>query len=208
MMPQTSAEMNANNNSPRNVISIHINKEYLMPEDEKFLNGWEKWSLKDIIAIFNSANWRFRLAASGYFGEIVFLKLLEAANNPNIPFEMIEKVVRNILQTSIGLTGDNVFGTTGFQHGDQVICDFFKEFVKHGENDVRYYSLIYEMLTYQTVRNRSFPLGYRARRGTGWNEEVFVKLPSEMQKQLTNESFYTDGGNKCYALLSDASISM
>ena len=208
MMPQTSAEMNANNNSPRNVISIHINKEYLMPEDEKFLNGWEKWSLKDIIAIFNSANWRFRLAASGYFGEIVFLKLLEAANNPNIPFEMIEKVVRNILQTSIGLTGDNVLGTTGFQHGDQVICDFFKEFVKHGENDVRYYSLIYEMLTYQTVRNRSFPLGYRARRGTGWNEEVFVKLPSEIQKQLSKESFYTEGGSECNSLLSDASISM
>ena len=77
-MSQTSAEMNANTNPPEYVISIHINKEYLMPEDEAFLNGWEKWSLEDIIPIFNSANWRFRLAASGYFGEIVFLKLLEA----------------------------------------------------------------------------------------------------------------------------------
>ena len=52
------------------------------------------------------------------------------------------------------------------------------------------------MLTYQTVRNRSFPLGYRARRDTGWNEEVFVKLPSEIQKQLSKESFYTEGGNE------------
>ena len=208
MMSQTIEEINVNTNPPTHIINIYINKEYLNPEDETFLNGWEKWSLEDIIPIFKCADWRFRLPASGYFGEIVFLKFMEAANNPNIPFEMIEKVVRNILQTSICLTDDNVFGTTGFQHGDQVICDFFKEFVKHGENDVRYYSLIYEMLTYQTVRNRSFPLGYRARRGTGWNEEVFVKLPSEIQKQLSKESFYTEGGSECNSLLSDASISM
>ena len=40
--------------------------------------------------------------------------------------------------------------------------DFFKEFVKHREDDTRYYNLIYEMLTYQTVHNKSFPLGFRA----------------------------------------------
>ena len=56
MMSKTSAEMKAKSNPPSHVISIHINKEYLMPEDEAFLNGWEKWSLKDIIPIFNSAN--------------------------------------------------------------------------------------------------------------------------------------------------------
>jgi len=101
MISQTSAEINANTNPPDHVISIHINKEYLMPEDEAFLNGWEKWSLDDIISIFNSANWRFRLAASGYFGEIVFLKLLEAANNPNITFELIEEVAHTILHTGM-----------------------------------------------------------------------------------------------------------
>ena len=131
MISQTSSEMNANTNPPEYVISIHINKEYLMPEDEAFLNGWEKWSLEDIIPIFNSANWRFRLAASGYFGEIVFLKLLEAAHNPNIPFELIEEVVHTILHTGMDYTGMNIFESTGFQYGDQVICDFFKEFVKH-----------------------------------------------------------------------------
>ena len=208
MISQTSSEMNANTNPPEYVISIHINKEYLMPEDEAFLNGWEKWSLEDIIPIFNSANWRFRLAASGYFGEIVFLKLLEAAHNPNIPFELIEEVVHTILHTGMDYTGMNIFESTGFQYGDQVICDFFKEFVKHAENDARYYNLIYEILTYQTTRNKSFPLGFRARRGTGWNEEVFAKLPSEMQRRLSNESFYTDGGNTCCALLSDASVGM
>ena len=162
--------------------------------------------MKNIIPIFNSADWRFLLAASGYFGEIVFLKLLEAANNPNIPFKLIEEVARTILHKSMNYTGSNVFESTGFQYGNQVICDFFKEFVKYGEIDARYYNLIYEMLTYQTTRNKSFPLGYRARRGTGWNEEVFAKLPSEMKKQLSKESFYTDGGNTCHALLSDASF--
>ena len=78
MMSQTSTEMKAKSNHPSHVII--------------FLNWWEKRSLEDIIPIFNSANWRFRLAASGYLGEIVFIKLLEAAKNPNIPFEMIKKL--------------------------------------------------------------------------------------------------------------------
>ena len=101
------------------------------------LRGWEKWSLKDIIPIFNSANWRFCLSASGYFGEIVFLKLLEGANNQNISFELIEEVVRTILRTKIGITSDNVFGLARFQYGAQVLCNFFKVFVKQGEKDVR-----------------------------------------------------------------------
>ena len=140
---------------------IRINKDYLgKNESKELLKGWEKWSLNDIIPIFNSVNWWFCLSASGYFGEIVFLKLLEAANNSNISFELIEEVVRTILRTKIGIISDNVFGLAGFQYGAQVVCNFFKEFVKHGGNDARYYNLIYEMLTYQTVLNKSFPLGF------------------------------------------------
>ena len=172
------------------------------------LKGWENWSLNDIIPIFNSANWQFCLSATGYFGEIVFLKLLEAVNNPNISFKLIEEVARTILLKKIGIISDNAFGITGSQFGAQVLCNFFKEFVKHGEKDARYYNLIYEMLTYQTVRNQSFPLGFRARRGTGWKEEVLAKLPSEMQERLSGESFYTNDDNKCYALQSDASFGM
>ena len=190
MMSQTSAEINANTYPLTHVIDIRINKEYLgTTQSEELLKGWEKWSLNDIIPIFNSANWRFCLSASGYFGEIVFLKLLEAANNPNISFELIEEIVRSILHKKIGIISDNVFGIAGFQYGNQVVCNFFKEFVKQGENDARCYNLIYEMLTYQTVCNKSFPLGFRARKDTGWDEEIFAKLPSEMQKQLSSESF-------------------
>ena len=140
MKSQTSADINANTNPLRHVIDISINKKYLgTTQSEELLKGWETQSLNDIIPIFNSANWRFCLSASGYFGEIVFLKLLEAANNPNISFELIEEVVHTILRTKIGIISDNVFGLAGFQYGTQVICNFFKEFVKYGENDVRYY---------------------------------------------------------------------
>ncbi len=83
-----------------------------MPEDEVFLKDWEKWSLEDIIPIFNSKNWKFRLAASGYFGEIIFLKLLEAANNPNIHFELIEEVSHTIFYKSMDYTGMNIFEST------------------------------------------------------------------------------------------------
>lgn len=47
--------------------------------------------------------------ASATFGEIVFLKLLETVNNPNIPFELIEKIVHTTLHTSMGCISDNTF---------------------------------------------------------------------------------------------------
>ena len=116
--------------------------------------------------------------------------------------------MRTILRTKIGIISDNVFGLAGFQYGSQVVCNFFKEFVKHGGNDARCCDLICGMLTCRTVSNKLFPLGFRARKGTGWDEEVFAKLPPEMQEQLGSESFYANDGDKCYALLSDASFGM
>lgn len=62
---------------------------------------------------------------------------MEGANNQNISFELIEEVVRTILRTKIGITSDNVFGLARFQYGAQVLCNFFKVFVKQGEKDVR-----------------------------------------------------------------------
>ena len=82
-------------------------------------------------------------------------------NNPDIPFEQIEKVVHNVLHTRIGFLSDHIFGLTDSTQGNQVICNFVKEFIKNGEKDSRYYNLIEEMLTYQIVRNEAFPLGHR-----------------------------------------------
>lgn len=185
------------------------NPEDFTSADVELLNGWKEWSLEDIIHRLNSTKWSACLGASGPFGEIVFLKLLEAANNPNIPFELIEKVVHITLRTRVDdIVSDNVFGMAGLFDGKQIICDFFKEFIKHGKNDDRYYNLIYEMLTYQTVEDTSLPLGYQIRKCTGWEGEVFAKLPAEIQEQLSGESFYANKGDTCYSLLSDASLGM
>ena len=199
-----------NSNPPACVLKVRMrNPDDFTSEDAELLKGWKEWSLEDIIHRLNSAKWSACLGASGPFGEIVFLKLLEAANNPNIPFELIEKVVHITLRTRVDdIVSDNVFGMAGLFEGKQIICDFFKEFIKHGKNDDRYYNLIYEMLTYQTVEDTSLPLGYQIRKCTGWDGEVFAKLPSEMQEQLSGESFYANKGDTCYSLLSDASLGM
>ena len=199
-----------NSNPPACVLKVRMrNPDDFTSADVELLNGWKEWSLEDIIHRLNSAKWSACLGASGPFGEIVFLKLLEAANNPNIPFELIEKVVHITLRTRVDdIVSDNVFGMAGLFEGKQIICDFFKEFIKHGKNDDRYYNLIYEMLTYQTVEDTSLPLGYQIRKCTGWEGEVFAKLPAEIQEQLRSESFYANKGDTCYSLLSDASLGM
>ena len=199
-----------NSNPPACVLKVRMrNPDDFTSADVELLNGWKEWSLEDIIHRLNSAKWSACLGASGPFGEIVFLKLLEAANNPNIPFELIEKVVHTTLRTRVDdIVSDNVFGMAGLFDGKQIICDFFKEFIKHGKNDDRYYNLIYEMLTYQTVEDTSLPLGYQIRKCTGWEGEVFAKLPAEIQEQLRSESFYANKGDTCYSLLSDASLGM
>ena len=199
-----------NSNPPACVLKVRMrNPDDFTSADVELLNGWKEWTLEDIIHRLNSTKWSACLGASGPFGEIVFLKLLEAANNPNIPFELIEKVVHITLRTRVDdIVSDNVFGMAGLFDGKQIICDFFKEFIKHGKNDDRYYNLIYEMLTYQTVEDTSLPLGYQIRKCTGREGEVFAKLPAEIQEQLSGESFYANKGDTCYSLLSDASLGM
>lgn len=207
MISETSEEVNANTNPPVS-IDVNINKKYITPWEEDLLNGWGNWSLEDIVHILRSTRWSLYLNAAGYIWKIIFLKLLEAANNRNIPFEQIEEVVHTALHTNMGCLKNHIFHVTGFLQGYEAVCNFFKEFVKNGEKDAHYYNLIDEMLTYQTFRYDSFPLGYGVRSCSGWKEDVFDKLPSEMQAKLNGESFYTDGGDMCRALLSDASISM
>ena len=89
-------------------------------------------------------------------GNIVFRKLLEAAADPNVPFEVIEETVHRALEEPAFMRRGNVL--SGFKlFGKQAVCDFFKEFVKRGIDDARYYEMIYMMLTYRF--NDNFPLG-------------------------------------------------
>ena len=80
---------------------------------------------------------------------------------------------------------------------------FFKEFVKCGMDDARYYELIYTMLTHRL--NDNFPLGFAMSEQDGFNDKVLAKLPSKIQKQLKSYTLYVDDEDTdrrlCYSLL-------
>ena len=90
------------------------------------------------------------------------------------------------------------------------MCYFFKEFVKRGIDDARYYELIYTMLTYQI--NDNFPLGFAMSEQDGFNDKVLAKLPSKIQKQLKSYTFDMDEEDMdrrlCYSLLTGESVAM
>ena len=92
----------------------------------------------------------------------------------------------------------------------QVVCDFFKEFIKHGINNARYFDLIYSMLTHRL--GEGFPIGFEMGKTDRFNEEVLAKLPLEIQKRLKSEIYVEDnedsGYRICYSLLKGDSIRM
>ena len=122
---------------------------------------------------------------------------------------MIEETVHTTLETPVfcmtrsALTGFNVFEK-------QAVCDFFKEFVKRGIDDARYYELIYTMLTHRL--NSGIPVGFALSEQDEFNDEVLAKLPSEMQKQLKSYTFHKDDMDMdrrlCYSLLTGESVAM
>ena len=63
------------------------------------------------------------------------------------------------------------------------MCDFFKEFVKRGIDDGRYYELIYTMLTHRLHRD-GFPLGFALSEQDGFNDKVLAKLPSKINLKV------------------------
>ena len=100
---------------------------------------------------------------------------------------------------------------SGFKSFEKLaVCDFFKEFVKRGIDDARYYNLIYTMMTHRL--NGGFPLGFAMSKYNRFNDKVLAKLPSEMQKQLESYTFHKDdediGRRLCYSLLTGESVAM
>ena len=209
MMSQTSANVDANVNPVYadvvKVTTIEKLSEIDLPE---MFDGWENWSLQDIVRILKdsrSYGW-----GAVVMGNIVFRKLLEAAADPNVPFEVIEETVHTALETPVFCRKRSVL--TGFKtFGRQAVRDFFKEFVKRGIDDARYYELIYTMLTHR-LNNDDFPLGFGMSEQDGFNDEVLAKLPLEMQKQLKSYTFYQDDKytdrRLCYSLLTGESVAM
>ena len=208
MMSQKSADLDTNVNQINvDVIKVTTVEELSESDFPEMFEGWENWSLQDIVRILKdmkSYGW-----GAVVMGNIVFRKLLEAAADPNVPFEVIEETVHTVLETPVFCKERSVLsGFKGF--GRQAVCDFFKEFVKRGMGDVRYYELIYKMLTHRL--NGSFPLGFAMSEQDGFNDKVLAKLPSKIQKQLKSYTLYIDDEDTdrrlCYSLLTGESVGM
>ena len=207
-MSSTSANMDTNVNQINvDVIKVTTVEELRESDFPEMFEGWENWSLQDIVRILKdmkSYGW-----GAVVMGNIVFRKLLEAAADPNVPFEVIEETVHTVLETPVFCKERSVLsGFKGF--GRQAVCDFFKEFVKRGMGDARYYELIYKMLTHRL--NDSFPLGFAMSEQDGFNDKVLAKLPSKIQKQLKSYTLYVDDEDTdrrlCYSLLTGESVGM
>jgi len=207
-MSSTSANVDTNVNQINvDVIKVTTVEKLSKSDFPEMFEGWENWSLQDIVRILKdmkSYGW-----GAVVMGNIVFRKLLEAAADPNVPFEVIEETVHKVLETPVFCKERSVLsGFKGF--GRQAVCDFFKEFVKRGMGDARYYELIYKMLTHRL--NDSFPLGFAMSEQDGFNDKVLAKLPSKIQKQLKSYTFHKDHKNTdrrlCYSLLTGESVGM
>ena len=123
---------------------------------------------------------------------------------------MIEKTVHTTHEKPVFCKKRNVL--TGFEpFRRQVVCDFFKEFVKRSIDDARYYELIYTMLTHG-IHGNGFTLGFAMSEQDGFNDKVLAKLPSKIQNQLKYYTFYHDdkvtARRLCYSLLTGESVAM
>ena len=191
------------------VIKVTTVEELSESDFPEMFEGWENWSLQDIVRILKdmkSYGW-----GAVVMGNIVFRKFLEAAADPNVPFEVIEKTVHTALETPVFGMNMKMNVLTVFKSFEkQAACDFFKEFVKRGIDDARYYELIYTMLTHRL--NGRFPLGFAMSEQDGFNDKVLAKLPSKIQKQLKSYTFYKDDENMdrriLYSLLTGESMAM
>ena len=206
-MPSKNSQMNANTNPPTHIIQVHIYEDSL-----DVINGWENWSLKDVIKILKNMFKKEYSLTGAEVDNILFYKLLEAVEDPNIPFEVIKETVHMALNSPSCMGCYNVF--YAFYairlENQQVVCNFFKEFIKHGINDTRDYDLIYTMLTHRI--GEGCPIGFEMGKKSRFNYEVLAKLILKMQKRLKSETYVEDNEDSsyriCYSLLTGDSIRM
>ena len=138
MMSSTSTNVNANVNSMyTDVVKVNLFPTNDYPE---MVMNWREWSLKDIVRILKDMAKPGKSYGTviGEVGNIVFHKLLKAAADPNFPFEVIEETVHTALEAIAFMRKFSVlYACYVFDKG--AVCDFFKEFVKYGIDDSRYY---------------------------------------------------------------------
>ena len=128
MMSQTSAKINADINP--GYAELRIEKCL----DAELLDGWEKWSLKDVIRTINIMKGKISNKKSGYgmvlkfFGQIILNKILDAADNPTTPFNLIKKTVSVVLESEVSV-------------GEKRILDFYKGFEENSRQHLCIFSV-------------------------------------------------------------------
>ena len=116
MMSQTSANVDANVNLVyADVIQVKISEFLNEPDDLEMFEGWRNWSLQDIVRILKDMTKPEKYhGVTGFAkGNIVFRKLLEAAADPSVPFEVIEETVHTALEAPACMKKYDVL--TGFK---------------------------------------------------------------------------------------------
>ena len=123
MMSQTSANVDENVNPVyADVVKVTTVEKLTESDLPEMFDGWENWSLQDIVRILKDMR-SYGLGAV-VMGNIVFHKLLEAAADPNVLFEVIEKTAHTTLETPVFCKKMSVLsGFKGF--GRQAVCYFF-----------------------------------------------------------------------------------
>ena len=195
MISQISPEINVNTKGYADVrIENCLNAE--------LLNGWEKWSLKDVVHTIKVMKEKISSGELGYgmilkfFGQIILNKILDEVSNSNSHFDLIKETVHIVLESEVSIGGQGVLDFyVGFgKNSRKYLCNFFSALIKYGEKDIRYYDLIYKMLTFQRRFNESFPLGF-CMNSPEFNEQVLDKLPPKMKEQLKQMSITVNKDN-------------
>ena len=83
------------------VIKVTTVEELSECDFPEMFDGWENWSLQDIVRILKDMK-SYGLGAV-VMGNIVFRKLLEAATDPNVPFEVIEETVHTVQECTVSM---------------------------------------------------------------------------------------------------------
>ena len=97
MMSSTSANVNANVNPVyADVIQVRLSKFLGESHALGMFEGWRNWFLQDIVRILKhmTESGEYHGVTAAIMGNIVLRKLLEAAADPNVPFEVIEPYIR------------------------------------------------------------------------------------------------------------------
>ena len=139
-MSSTNANVNSNLN-PVNVDMIQVKlRDDGYDSTSEIVKGWRNWNLQDIIRILKdmAKPEEYHGKIGDVMGNIVFRKLLEATTDLSVPFEVIEETVHTALEAPAYMRKGSVLSCFKI-FGKQAVCDFFKEFVKRGIDDARYY---------------------------------------------------------------------